>query len=108
MSRQDTPKEMLASTVCPFPPPFSLTLPFLVVSVLLPTRQDETPNPTPDLSPTVAPAPPAWKPPVVFVPMRRSCSYGRDYWQGGRSSTHSTVDVPAWEWDLSDPFSPVS
>jgi len=33
-------------------------------------------------------------------------SYGRDYWQGARSSTHSTVGVPEWEWDLSDPFSP--
>jgi len=33
-------------------------------------------------------------------------SYGRDYWQGARSSSHSTVDVPEWAWDLSDPFSP--
>jgi hypothetical protein len=32
-------------------------------------------------------------------------AYGRDYWIGGRSS-HSTVDIPEWEWDLSNPFSP--
>jgi len=32
-------------------------------------------------------------------------AYGRDYWNGGRSS-HSTVDIPEWEWDLSNPFSP--
>src|SRR5690348_12399308 len=26
-------------------------------------------------------------------------SYGRNYWLGAESSSHSTVDVPEWEWD---------
>jgi len=31
-------------------------------------------------------------------------SYGRNYWIGAASCSHSTVGVPEWEWDLSDPF----
>ena len=30
-------------------------------------------------------------------------SYGRDYWRKA-DAPHFTVDVPDWEWDLSDPF----
>ena len=28
-----------------------------------------------------------------------------DYWKNSQSTTHTTVNVPEWEWDLSDPFS---
>ena len=31
-------------------------------------------------------------------------SYGREYWCGAKSCSHSTTGVPDWEWDLSDPF----
>jgi len=31
-------------------------------------------------------------------------SYGRDYWRGAHSSTHSTEGIPDWEWYISDPF----
>ena len=31
-------------------------------------------------------------------------SYGTDYWPHARAMSHSTADVPEWEWDLSDPF----
>jgi hypothetical protein len=33
-------------------------------------------------------------------------SYGAEYWQYAAKSPHFTVDVPDWEWDLSDPFAP--
>ena len=33
-------------------------------------------------------------------------SYGPSYWKFARLSSHSTNDVPEWEWDLSDPFMP--
>jgi hypothetical protein len=33
-------------------------------------------------------------------------SYGTEYWQYAANSSHFTVDVPDWEWDLSDPFAP--
>ena len=32
-------------------------------------------------------------------------SYGRGYWRK-EDAPHFTVDVPDWEWDLSDPFEP--
>ena len=64
------------------------------------------------------------KPNACFVPCSRSgtarieitrrvraeeifISYGRDYWKKSHSSTHSTVNVPDWEWDLSNPFASV-
>jgi len=31
-------------------------------------------------------------------------SYGDEYWQYAAKAQHHTVDVPDWEWDLSDPF----
>ena len=32
-------------------------------------------------------------------------SYGAEYWRTKNTKTnHITSDVPAWEWDLSDPF----
>jgi len=31
-------------------------------------------------------------------------SYGAEYWHYAAKSPHFTVDVPDWEWDLSDPF----
>ena len=38
----------------------------------------------------------------IFVP------YGRNYWVAARSCSHSTDGIPDWEWDMSDPFAPVS
>src|ERR1700734_2202553 len=35
-------------------------------------------------------------------------SYGDDYWKDAAKSSHFTVDVPDWEWDLSDPFAPAA
>jgi hypothetical protein len=33
-------------------------------------------------------------------------AYGQEYWRSAHLS-HSTVDIPEWEWDLSDPFAPL-
>jgi hypothetical protein len=35
-------------------------------------------------------------------------SYGDDYWNDAANAPHFTVDIPDWEWDLSDPFAPVA
>src|ERR1700756_5119631 len=35
-------------------------------------------------------------------------SYGDDYWKDAAKSSHFTVDIPDWEWDLSDPFAPAA
>jgi hypothetical protein len=37
----------------------------------------------------------------IFVP------YGRNYWKDA-GAPYSTVDVPDWEWDMSDPFAALS
>ena len=34
--------------------------------------------------------------------------YGEDYWEDAKKSSHFTVDIPDWEWDVFDPFAPVS
>jgi hypothetical protein len=31
-------------------------------------------------------------------------SYGAEYWKDAHTISHSTSDIPEWEWDLSDPF----
>src|SRR3954469_19414626 len=31
-------------------------------------------------------------------------SYGTDYWKNAHSTSHSTTNIPDWEWDTSDPF----
>ena len=33
-------------------------------------------------------------------------SYGPNYWRYARSTTHTTSNIPAWEWDISNPFAP--
>ena len=35
-------------------------------------------------------------------------SYGDEYWKDAHSTTHCTLDIPDWEWDMSDPFAPTS
>ena len=34
--------------------------------------------------------------------------YGEDYWEDAKKSSHFTVDIPDWEWDVFDPFASVS
>src|SRR6185312_9457721 len=34
--------------------------------------------------------------------------YGAEYWRGISSMSYSTVDIPDWEWDTSNPFAPAS
>src|SRR5690348_2386505 len=101
MSRSDAPKVMWAPTVCPFPPPSSLTLPSLVVSVHRPMQRDVARDPMPGSSPTAAPVPPVWKLRRIRADEEILVSYGPNYWRGAASSTHSTEGIPEWEWDLS-------